>query len=73
MGVLAIPMIYAVGRQLFNEETGLVAAFILALSSFNIYYSQEVRMYSLIVLLALTSVYFLSGWESRARNRARLL
>jgi uncharacterized membrane protein len=57
-GVLAIPMIYVVGRQLFNKEVGLVAALILALSSFNIYYSQETRMYSLMVLLALLSMYF---------------
>ena len=57
-GVLAIPMIYVVGRQLFNKETGLVGALILALSSFNIYYSQETRMYSLMALLALLSMYF---------------
>jgi mannosyltransferase len=31
-GVLAIPMIYVVGRQLFNKEAGLVGALILALS-----------------------------------------
>jgi uncharacterized membrane protein len=57
-GVLAIPMIYVVGRQLFNKEAGLLAALILALSSFNIWYSQETRMYSLMVLLALLSMYF---------------
>ena len=57
-GVLSIPMIYIVGRQLFNKEAGLVAALILALSSFNIYYSQEARMYSLMVLLALLSMHF---------------
>jgi mannosyltransferase len=57
-GVLAIPMIYVVGRQLFNREAGLVGALILALSSFNIQYSQETRMYSLMVLLALISMYF---------------
>jgi mannosyltransferase len=57
-GVLAIPMIYVVGRQLLNKEAGLVAALILALSSFNIRYSQETRMYSLIVLFALLSMYF---------------
>ena len=57
-GVLAIPMIYVVGRQLFNKEVGLVGALILALSSFNIWYSQETRMYSLMVLLALLSMYF---------------
>ena len=57
-GVLAIPMLYAVGRQLFNKETGLIAALLLALSSFNIQYSQEARMYSLMALLALVSMYF---------------
>jgi len=57
-GVLAIPMIYVVGRQLFNKEAGLVGALILALSSFNIWFSQETRMYSLMVFLALLSMYF---------------
>jgi mannosyltransferase len=57
-GVLAIPMIYVVGRQLFNKEVGLVAALILALSSYNIWYAQEARVYSLMVLLALLSMYF---------------
>jgi mannosyltransferase len=57
-GVLAIPMIYVVGRQLFDEEVGLVGALILALSSFNIAYSQETRMYTLMVLLTLLSMYF---------------
>ena len=57
-GVLAIPMIYVVGRQLFNKEAGLVGALILALSSFNIWYSQETRMYSLMVFLTLLSMFF---------------
>jgi len=57
-GILAIPMIYVVGRQLFNREAGLAAAIILAFSTFNIAYSQETRMYSLMVLLALISMYF---------------
>jgi 4-amino-4-deoxy-L-arabinose transferase-like glycosyltransferase len=57
-GVLAIPMIYLVGRLLFDEEVGLLGALILAVSAFNITYSQETRMYSLMVLLALLSMYF---------------
>jgi mannosyltransferase len=57
-GILSIPVIYVVGRQLFNKEVGTMAALILALSSFNLYYSQETRMYSLMVLLGLLSMYF---------------
>ncbi len=57
-GVLAIPMIYVVARQLFNKQVGLVGAIILAVSYINIWYSQEARMYTLMVLLALLSMYF---------------
>jgi mannosyltransferase len=57
-GVSAIPIIYVLGRRLFDEEVGLVSALILAISSFNVAYSQEARMYSLMLVLALLSMYF---------------
>jgi len=57
-GVLAIVMVYVVGRQLFDQQVGLLGAFILAISPFNIEFSQEARMYSLMTLLALLSTYF---------------
>ena len=65
-GVLAIPMIYVVGRQLFNKDVGLIAALILALSSFNIWSSQEARMYSLMVLLTLLSMRFFLRFLQRS-------
>src|SRR5450759_1174580 len=57
-GVLAIPMMYMLGKLLFDSEAGLWGALILAMSSFNIAYSQEARMYTLMLLLALLSMYF---------------
>ena len=57
-GLLSIIVMYTLGRELFDERAGLIGAFILALSAFNIRYSQETRMYGLLVLLALLSMYF---------------
>jgi len=57
-GFLSIIMIYKIGELLFNKDVGLIAALILALSKFHIYFSQEVRSYSLQVLLVLLSFYF---------------
>jgi mannosyltransferase len=54
-GVLSIGAIYQVGKLLFDARKGLIAAFLLALSTFHIYYSQEARPYSLTVFLALLS------------------
>ncbi|HWP93852.1 MAG TPA: glycosyltransferase family 39 protein [Thermodesulfobacteriota bacterium] len=57
-GFLAVLMIYKVGILVSDRETGILSALILALSNFHIYYSQEARMYSLMVLLTLASMYF---------------
>ena len=57
-GTLSVLLVYKVGTELFDRKTGLVAALLLAVSPFAIYYSQEVRPYSLFMLLTLTSFLF---------------
>jgi len=60
-GVLLIALVYALARRFAGTATALVAAGLVALSPFNLWYSQEVRMYTLgaatgvIVLAALAS------------------
>ena len=56
LGVLALPLTYILGRMLYGAWAGIAAALLHAISLFHIYYSQELRMYSLITLLALLSL-----------------
>ena len=58
-GVLAVPLIYITGKQLNGRSVGLLAAFLLAIAPFLIWFSQEARMYSLLALSALAANYFL--------------
>jgi len=58
LGVLSLALIYKLGAFLFNRRVGSISAFMLALSPFHIHYSQELRMYSLVVFLSLVSVYY---------------
>ena len=58
-GILSIYIIYLIGKILFDYKVGLVSAFILSINYLHINYSQEARTYSLGVLLALLTVYFL--------------
>ena len=65
-GTALVWLTYLLGRQLFDQATGLAAAFLAALSPFQVYYSQEARMYILAALLGALSVYFfgkLVNWE----------
>jgi 4-amino-4-deoxy-L-arabinose transferase-like glycosyltransferase len=57
-GILAIFITYLVGKELLGQKAGLIASFIAAISQFYIYFSQEVRSYSLLLLLSLLSYLF---------------
>lgn len=65
-GIATIPVVYVLGRDLVNRRTGLVAAGLLAVSPFAIWYSQEVRNYSLLILLATAST--LAVWRFIVRR-----
>lgn len=59
LGAAAVPAIFLLGRLIFSERAGLYAAFFSAASNINIVHSQEARMYTLLLLLAILSFYFL--------------
>jgi mannosyltransferase len=65
LGVAALPVIHLLGRRLFGVAGGLVAALLLAVNSYHIYYSQEARNYALLVLTTLLS------WAAYERDGAR--
>ena len=52
-GTATIPLTYLLGRRLVGARAGLLAAALVALSPFLIYYSSEGRPYALLVLLVL--------------------
>ena len=49
---------YLLGKEWKGERVGWLASFLTAISPYHIWYSQEVRMYSLLFLLVVFSSYF---------------
>lgn len=56
-GVIAIPVMYFLGKE-FNEKTGILCASMASVSSFLIYFSQEVRLYSVLFLFSALAVLY---------------
>ncbi len=56
-GVLAVPLIYQLGRSLGGRRWGIVAGLLLAVNPFAWWYAQESRMYSLLLCLTITGSY----------------
>jgi len=58
-GVLAIWALYLFTKELFNKKAAIFAAILATVSPIAIQYSQEARMYSMLVALVLFAAYFL--------------
>lgn len=66
-GSLCVPVLYALGTRLRGRGAGLVAAGLLAVSPFHIWYSQDARGYELAGLLVLLS--YLALWIALEQPR----
>jgi uncharacterized membrane protein len=64
LGVLAVWLTYRLARALFDERIALVAAGLMAINPFAVYYSQEARMYALLMVAVLLAC--LGAVERRA-------
>ena len=55
--LIAIMVIYAIVKHLHDTKAGLVAGFLVAISPFQIYHAQELRMYSILATALLFHLY----------------
>lgn len=58
LGTLTVYIIYLIGKKLYDQKTGLIAATLMATAPLHIYYSQEARMYAMAAFFVSLSVYF---------------
>ncbi len=55
-GLLSLPLVFILGRNLLSPEVGLVGAFMMAVNPFQIWFAQDARMYILSLTLTLASM-----------------
>jgi len=57
-GVVSIAAVYLLGYEIYDQQTGLIAALLVSLSTFHIQYSQTARMYSMLFFFGVLSMLF---------------
>jgi len=60
--ILSVAWTYALGKRLFHPIAGLVAMALVALNTFSIYYAQETRMYAMLAMIAVASMWVYIGF-----------
>ena len=66
---LTVPLVYALGRALFDRQVGLLAAFLLAIAPLQIRYAQQARMYAMWSFLLVLSLYLF--WRAMRSQQGR--
>ena len=70
-GLLLVPLLGIMARRLWNDCAGLLTAFIVAISPLMVYYSQEARMYAMLIfLVTLTAWWVVMLLENSSRQGA---
>lgn len=52
---LSVVLIFFLGKELFNKRTGVIAALLMGLSPFHLWYAQEARDYSMVLFFGILS------------------
>ena len=69
LNLASIVFLYRLVRALVGEPAGLAAAFIAAISPFQIYHAQDLRMYALLALCQIAYAFFFTCIWKRGQPR----
>jgi mannosyltransferase len=61
-GLALVALVFLIGQALFGRRVGLIAAALAAVNPFQVYYSQEARMYMLAAMLGTASTFCFVRW-----------
>lgn len=68
-GFLSVLAIYLLARRFFGKKEGLIAAFLMSVSTYQIYFSQQARGYTGFLLFSILSLDFF--WRALHEGRVR--
>ncbi len=72
LGIASILLLFLAARRMAGDAAGLVAAALLALSVFNVYFSREAYDYALVMMAATGTLYAFARIHADTRDGGRL-
>jgi len=71
--LLTVAFTYSIGTRLFSRPAGWIAAAVVAINTFSIYYAQEARMYALLGLWSAAGMWLIVVYSSQSRAASHQL
>jgi uncharacterized membrane protein len=74
IGTITVPALYYFGKNLFDKNTAILAAFYLAIHPYHIFWSATARVYIFLMFLVVcSSFYFFKIYINEERNKKNIL
>ncbi|MEF3691832.1 MAG: glycosyltransferase family 39 protein [Candidatus Moraniibacteriota bacterium] len=68
-GILCIPLAYAIGKEIFQKNAGLILASLISFSYWQIAWSRQIRAYILLEFLLLLTIFFLIKYHRTQKKK----
>ncbi|KKP63911.1 MAG: hypothetical protein UR60_C0035G0002 [Candidatus Moranbacteria bacterium GW2011_GWF2_34_56] len=68
-GILCIPLAYKIGKEVFQKNVGLIFAFLISFSYWQIAWSRQIRAYIVLEFLVLLAIFFLIKYHQTQKNK----
>jgi len=68
-GIAAVAIVYRLASEMFDQQTGILASLLIAISPFHVHYSQEIRMYSFLALWLMLATF--AYWKATQTGKVR--
>jgi mannosyltransferase len=69
-GTVGVALVFTLGHRMFTTRVAFLASFLAAVNPFAVYYSQEARMYSLVLALVTAALYWFVRAHIQPQRRA---
>lgn len=68
-GILCIPLAYKIGKEIFQKNVGLIFAFFISFSYWQIAWSRQIRAYIILEFLVLLTIFFLIKYHQTQKKK----
>lgn len=68
-GILCIPLAYNIGKKVFQKNVGLIFAFFISFSYWQIAWSRQIRAYIMLEFLVLLAIFFLIKYHQTQKRK----
>lgn len=68
MGILMVPLVYIIARQLFNRRMALLSSLFIGINGYSLHFNRQINLDTPLVFFMILSILFIVQWRKTRRD-----